>query len=353
MRRVVHLASSREWRGGQRQTWLLARELQRLGVDQRLVTRAGSELARRARADGVPVVEVPWSAGLDPRAWWAARRAAREAPALLHAHDGHAVTLARWAAGDAVPWIATRRNASALRHPATWRRARRVIAISRAVRDQLLHDGVAEERVCIVPSGIDLEATRAAPHEDLRAWARLPNGGAVVLTIAALTDEKGLELIPEALRLLAPGHDVRWVVAGEGPLRAALVAAARRLGVGERLALPGHHPDPVRLLRGADLFVLPSRTEGLGTSVLDALALEVPVIATRSGGVLDILEGGAGVLVPVDDAAALARAVARLLDDPAARRRGVEAGRHVVTQFTARGMAERVRAVYASFDGTL
>ena len=86
--RIIHVASGREWRGGQRQTWLLARELQRAGVDQLLVTRRGSELARRATADGVPVREVAWWMGVDPRAWWAVRQEARRTPSILHAHDG-------------------------------------------------------------------------------------------------------------------------------------------------------------------------------------------------------------------------------------------------------------------------
>ncbi|HWA41288.1 MAG TPA: glycosyltransferase [Gemmatimonadales bacterium] len=348
MRRIVHLASGREWRGGQRQTWLLTRELQRLGVDQVLVTARVSELARRAAADGVPVRPVAWTAGLDPRAWWAARAEARRAPAILHAHDGHAVTIARWAADAATPWLATRRNVTPLRRPAGWQDAARVVAISNAVRAQLLRDGLRAERIVVVHSAIDLEATRATPHEDLRAWARLPNGGALIVTVAAVTPEKGLDLLPLTLKGLAADHDVRWVVVGDGPLRTDLQHLAREWGLADRLFLPGHHPDPVRLLRDADLFVLPSTSEGLGTSILDALALDLPVVATRSGGVEDILQNGAGLLVPVGDAQALAQAVARMLDDAELRRRTVEAGRAAVTRFGVTAMAAAMRTVYDS-----
>lgn len=352
MRRIVHVASGREWRGGQRQTWLLVRELQRAGLDQVLVTRRGSELARRAQADGVPVHEVAWTPGLDPRAWWATRAEARRGRALLHAHDGHAVTLARWAAGPHIPWIATRRNVTPLRRPSSWRGAACVVAISNAVRNQLLRDGIGTDRVFVVPSGIDLEATRATPHEDLRTWAGLPNGGALAITIAAITPEKGLDLLPVAMAELARTLDLRWVVVGEGPLRTLLRDVARDIGLADRLVLPGYHPDPVRLLRGADLFVLPSKSEGLGTSVLDALALDVPVVATRSGGVEDILDGGAGLLVPVGDPHALAQAMARMLADGELRRRSVAAGRAVLGRFTAGAMAAGMRAVYDSLDAT-
>ena len=352
MTRILHAASGREWRGGQRQTWLLARELQRLGQDQLLITRRGSELARRARADGVAVHEVGWAAGLDPRAWWAVRREARRGPVIIHAHDGHAVTIARWASGPGIPWIATRRNASPLREPAGWRGAARVVAISEAVRRQLLADGIPDARIAVVPSGIDLAATRATPPEDPRRWAGLPAGPPVVLTISAATPEKGLSVaVSAAMRLHKGGRDFRWVVVGDGPERAALVEGARR-EAGGRIVFPGHHPDPIRLLRGASLFVLPSLSEGLGTSVLDAFALDVPVVASDTGGLTELVGDGAGALVPPGDPEALAAAVARMLDDGELRARCVTAGRARVERYTVRRMAEGMRAVYDSVNAT-
>ena len=352
MTRILHVASGREWRGGQRQTWLLARELQRLGHDQLLITGRRSELARRGRADGIPVREVGWAAGLDPRAWWAVRQEARRGPAIIHAHDGHAVTIARWASGPGIPWIATRRNASPLRDPSGWRDATRVIAISEAVRRQLVADGIPDARIAVVPSGIDLETTRAAPPEDLRRWAGLPAGPPVIVTVSAATPEKGLSVAVSATaRLLKDGRDFRWVVVGEGPDRAALAEASRR-DAGARIVFPGHHPDPIRLLRDAALFVLPSLSEGLGTSVLDALALGIPVIASDTGGLTELVGDGAGVLVPPGDPGALAAAVARMLDDGELRARCIAAGRARVERYTVRRMAEGMRAVYDSVNAT-
>jgi L-malate glycosyltransferase len=345
--RIVHAASGREWRGGQRQTWLLARELQRAGVEQLLVTKRDSELARRAKADGVPVREVSWSAGLDPRAWWALREEARRRPSILHAHDAHAVTLVRWASGSS-PWIATRRNAVPLRDPDGWKGARRVIAISGPVRQQLITDGIPEERIALVPSSIDIAATLAAPRVDLRGWAGLAPGGTIVATVAALTGEKGLETIAPALAVLRRTRDVRWVVVGAGPLRESFLAQAAAAGLSEVLRFPGYHNEPIRLLRDADLFAFPSRIEGLGTAVLDAMALSIPVVTTAQGGLADLLVDGGGVEVKVGDPESLAGGIASVIDDGELRARIIKAAQTTVDRHTVTRMAAKMRSVYDS-----
>jgi glycosyltransferase involved in cell wall biosynthesis len=110
----------------------------------------------------------------------------------------------------------------------------------------------------------------------------------------------------------------------------------------------GHLDDPVRLIADADLFVMSSREEGLGTSVLDAMALGIPVASTRAGGLPEMLGNGAGLVVPPGDPAALADAVGRVLDDSALRASLVERARAEVLKFTDRRMAEEVGSVYRS-----
>jgi len=352
MKRIVHVASGREWRGGQKQTWLLTRELQRAGVDQVLVTRRDSELALRTRADGVPVREVGWDLGIDPRAWWAVRQEAARAPAILHAHDGHAVTVARWASDPRTPWIATRRNASPLGSPEGWRGAARVVAISQAVRRQLQHDGISEAQIAVVPSGVDSTALRAMPRDDLRRWAGVPPGGVLIVTVAAATAEKGLDQIDRAARiLLKGGRDLRWVLIGEGPERGHPRWAGEASFSG-RIFLPGHHPEPARLLRDADLFVLPSLSEGLGTSVLDAMALDIPVVTSDAGGLPELVGADAGIVVPAGDGEALAMGIGRMLDDPALRQRSIEGGRRTVERYSVAVMAAGMRSVYDSIAAT-
>jgi len=187
----VHVASGREWRGGQRQVWLLARELGRAGVAQVVVTGAGSELAGRLTADGVPVRPVPWTAGLDPRVLPRLLAELRGSQAFIHAHDAHAVTLGGLAAPLAGrPLVATRRVDFHLRRAGFWGRADRVIAISRAVADILAADGIRPERIVVVHSGIALDDLRGTRRLGVREQLGLGAGATVAANVAALVGHK-------------------------------------------------------------------------------------------------------------------------------------------------------------------
>ena len=356
-RRFIHLASGREWRGGQNQVLLLARALagRPAEIEQVVVTGRRSLLAQRLAAEGVPVRPVGWRSGLSPAALAGTIREAARGPALIHAHDAHALTIAGVAGIlTRTPYLATRRVDFPLRRPALWRRAERIIAISEAVRGVLLTDGISSERVVRVHSGIDLEAVRRTRSGDIRAHLRLPESGPLAVAVGALVGHKDHPTLIDAAAALRPSRpELHWVIAGEGPLRGALEARIAAQGLGDRIHLPGQVTEPLRLIAAADVFVMSSREEGLGTSVLDAMALDVPIAATRAGGIPEMLDPGAGLLSPPGDSAALAASVARILDDPALRASLVGRAQDRVEEFSATAMAEGVLAVYRSIVETV
>lgn len=349
--RILHVDSGREYRGGQDQVRLLTRELARTpDVDQRLVTRRGSELARRTAAHGVTVREVPWAVGLDPRAWW---RVVVEAlawrPDVIHAHNNHAVALAVWARGflayaghDPTPRvIATRRVVFPPRRRSALRRADAVIAISDAVRSVLVASGLPSAEVALARSGIDPDEVRHASRAPLgiRAMLGLAAGAPLAANVAALEpakDQRTLLRAAHAARTLRP--DLHWVIAGDGPERGALRAEIRRLDLAERVHLVGHVERAAALVRESTVLVMSSRAEGLGTVALQALALGTPVVATRAGGLPEIVPEA--WLVAVGDADALARKVVQALDHPSPV--------PFPPQHTAVAMAAGVLAVYRS-----
>lgn len=349
--RVVHVASGREWRGGQRQVWLLARELARLGdMEQVVVTGRGSELAARLEQEGVPVRAVPWRMGLDPRALPPLLAELRRAPAIVHAHDAHAVTLGGAMAGlTRRVLVVTRRVDFPLRRQGFWIRAARVIAISHAVAEVLAADGVPRERITVIHSGVDLAELRRTARLGIRERLGLAPGTVVAANVAALVPHKDhATLLRAAAALTVRLPDLHWVVAGAGPEREALEGLRTSLGLERRVHFLGHIEEPARLVADADCFVMSSSEEGLGTAVLDAMALGTPVASTTGGGLPEMLRDGAGVLAPPNDPEALADAVARLLTEPGLALEVARRATATVERFTARRMAEAVRSVYRS-----
>ena len=347
--RVLQLASGREWRGGQRQTWLLARGLAEREIDQRLITRKASELARRAAAGGVAVVPVPWGAGLDPRVLPTLVREARRSD-IIHAHDSHAVALASAASRfSGTPYVATRRMTRPLRSPGPWRRASRLIAISDAVRRSLVESGVPAGNIDVVTPAIDVAGTARVGRFD---WSALPGirpNSFVVLAVSALTSEKGIDLLVGAM-----GHprladaDIHCVVAGDGPERDALVTLTGAVGARERVHFMGHVPDPLPLIAAAGILAVPSREEAFGSTILDALALGIPVIGSNVGGIPEALAHGGGVLVPAGDTTALAAEVQRFATEPGYREVMSRNASKAAWNHDLPGMVDRTMQVYRS-----
>ncbi|HXM38777.1 MAG TPA: glycosyltransferase [Gemmatimonadales bacterium] len=344
--RVLQVDSGREWRGGQNQVRLLCRELgggagRQADIEQVLATRRDSELARRAAAEGTTVQATAWDIGLDPRAWWHLRRTiAAFNPDVIHVHDSHALTLAG-TVGMGRKLVATRRVDFHIGRFGAWRRPDRIIAVSAAVKRVLVADGIAPDAITVVADGIDPDEVRRAAAQplDVRGRLGLAAGTPIAVNAAALVghkDQRTLIRAAQYARALRP--DLHWVIAGEGVLRDALAAEIARLDLGDRVHLLGYIDAVDALIAEGDVFVMSSKEEGLGSVILNAMAIGRPVIGTAGGGIPEILPPEA--LVPVGDANALARKVVAALDHPSPT--------PFPLQFGARAMAQGVLAVYRS-----
>jgi len=279
----------------------------------------------------------------------------RRTPALVHCHTGRANWVGAIGARFAqVPALSTRRMdrrvSRGLRTRWLYRRLlRRVAAISPAVERRLLDARVAPERIRVIWSAVDPEALRpSAPREELRARLGAAPETACLLVAANLVRRKGVDVLLDAFAALATrAHCALWI-AGDGPERAALEAAATRLGVAEQVSFLGRRGDVPDLLEACDVFVLPSRQEGLGVAALEAMARARPVLASAVGGLAEIvIPEQTGLLVPPGDAAALASALERLVRDPAlARRLGAAGAKRVAEHFLAEQMVAGYETLY-------
>jgi glycosyltransferase involved in cell wall biosynthesis len=202
------------------------------------------------------------------------------------------------------------------------------ICVSQAIRTMLIGDGVPAPRAVVVNEGIDLERVDAAPRAELHEELWLPHHAPIIGNVAALVPHKGQRhLIETAALVIRQVPDARFVIAGEGELRSTLERQIRDRHLEKHVTLLGFRPDVLSLHKAFDVFVMSSVTEGLGTSLLDAMACGKPVVATAAGGIPEVVEDGiTGLLVPPRDHRAMAAAIVKLLNDAALRRQMGEAG---------------------------
>jgi glycosyltransferase involved in cell wall biosynthesis len=226
-----------------------------------------------------------------------------------------------------------------------------VIAVSRHTAEHLIvAEGAPPEKVHTILNGIDFDRVRLSdPDAPRRLRAEFaPDGAALLLIVARLHPEKGHEFLFRALAALRNRVDrpVRLLVAGTGTFETAYRQMVRDLGCEDAVRFLGFRKDAPDLMAAADLLVLPSLAEAFGLALTEALYLGTPVVATRVGGIPEIVEDGIdGVLVPPGDSATLANALAELLNDPEKRRRLAGAGRARV------GDCFRFEAMVRSYEG--
>jgi glycosyltransferase involved in cell wall biosynthesis len=228
----------------------------------------------------------------------------------------------------------------------------RLLVVSEAARRSL--PPPLRRRATVVIHGIELEPVRAtvARRAELRASVRaelgLGDNAVLALTVANLRREKAYDvLLPAARAVVDRGLAVTFVAAGRGPLRADLEAEHRRLGLGDRFRFLGQRPDVLRLLAAADMFVLPSRQEGLPVALMEACATGIPIVATAVGELPSVLTDGVDALVvPPEGPEALALAIGRLAEDAALRDALAEAAEAGAGRFDVTRCVREVESIY-------
>jgi glycosyltransferase involved in cell wall biosynthesis len=291
-------------------------------------------------------------------AWRLSRLIKQLRPDVVHAHDPHGVAMAALALSmstqlDKPPLVAARRVDFHIKGNALsrwkYRQVDCFICASDAVRRMVVADGVPAVRAVTVHEGIDLGHVEAAPAANLHAELWLPHQAPIVGNVAALVPHKGQRHLIEAAALVVTRvPDARFVIAGEGELRPALERQIKDHHLEKHVFLTGFRPDVLSVHKGFDIFVMSSVTEGLGTSLLDAMACAKPVVATTAGGMPEVVvDGTTGLLVPPRDHEAMADGIVRLLTDGSARRAMGAAGQARVREhFSAERMVQETLEIY-------
>jgi glycosyltransferase involved in cell wall biosynthesis len=352
--RILQVDTERGWRGGQRQTLWLARELARRGHECIVAARRDEPLAARAGEASLRVVECAPRGELDPLAALRLRRELRRAAVdVVHAHTAHAVALAALATvGTGIPVVVARRVDFPLRANVgtRWKygRAAAIVAVSQAVARVLESCGVARARIHVVPDGVDLHRAVAPASREHLASLGVAGLGPLVVQVAQLVRHKDplnfVRAVDHARRRVPA---LQALLVGDGPLRAAVEREVERLGLRGTLHVAGYRTDADALLAAADIATLSSCEEGMGSVLLDALAFGRPIAATSAGGIPEVvIDGESGLLAPPCEPEALGVAIARLAIESALAARLAANARARAAEFSVERMADRTTEVY-------
>jgi hypothetical protein len=351
---VFLIDAGREWRESQTQILTVARELGKMGYAAHLVVEPGSEIFRRASAEGLPVLPVR----MHGRMGWLVRKSlVRQMRArgckLVHVHETFGAGLglaAAAAAGVPVRILSRPADSSPLEGRLPLASIDAVIAGTDAVRSILIRGGVPVDRIEIIPPGTDfLPFTSLPPGDLVRSELGLGPDAFLVGAVLPLEDERGHQALLEAAAIVggqAPATKV--VVLGEGSLR--LESAEGEIPAamdGVRYYL-GFRKDLPRVLSSLNMFVVFSHLDGLGGFLIDAMASGLPVAAADVGSARDLItHRESGLLVPARSARALADAILKVQFDRNLAARLASRGRETVLEkYSAEAMARRIIGVY-------
>jgi L-malate glycosyltransferase len=329
---VAHIDDNKTWRGGERQVLELMKGLRERGVENLLVCRFGSEISSRAQSAGIETVHLPLRGEWDVASAFRMRLLfIKRKIQIVHAHTSHAhaLSLLSLFGNPRCKLVVSRRVDFHLHSIFSrgWKYGKsvdRILAVSEAIRQVLIKDGVDSGRVVTVRSGfVEDEFQSASPMANLRSDLGISNDTVVIANVAALAPHKAHPVLLKAAHLVARKYTgVRFLLAGEGAMRPEIERTIRNLGLKDTVTMLGFVRDVGAVYRAADIFAISSSEEGLCSSILDAMYFRLPVVATRAGGIPELVSDGVnGFVVPVNDHVSFADRLGALIEHADLRKR--------------------------------
>ncbi len=357
--RILHLSSESSWRGGEQQIAYLIDGLNKRNISNYIACRSNSAFAQYCRTEGWHHLTLPFKNAFDIGTAWAIRRfCQQEQIDLIHIHSAKSQGIAILSAtlGTPTPLILSRRVDFPIRQNrlTQWKynhpQLIKIICISHTIEDIVRPAIRRPERCVTVYSGIDPSRFLSSTSY-LRNRFNIPTNTLLIGNTSALADHKDyFTFIDTAREFKQSGMDAKFIIIGDGPQRDTIKAYVERHQLSDYVLMTGFVSNINEVLPELDIFLMTSKTEGLGTSVLDAFACRVPVVATRAGGIPEmVIHEKTGLLADVGDAHKLAAQLTKLVSDVSLTDELTEAAyQHMLTHFTKEKMAEGTRQVYRS-----
>lgn len=327
MYKVLHIDTDHEWRGGQQQGFYLHKKMNEKGCNSKFICQPGSQLEQNCIKDGLSHHPIRIHGELDI---FAGKKIAglcsKEGFNILHLHDAHAMATGLWASlfKPDLKLIGVRRVDFNIkknifsRYKYNSKRMTKIIAISNEIKRVMLEDGISEEKIEIIKSGVDINKYSHIEKTDfLSRKYQIPENAFIVGIVAALAGHKDYPtLLKAAEKVISKNKNIFFVALGDGPDKESILKLASELDLKNRFIFTGFQKDVGNHLKNFDVFVLSSHKEGLGTSVMDAMAAGIPCLCCRSGGIPELINHEkTGILVEKRDFQALSREVIKLYND--------------------------------------
>lgn len=357
--KIIHIDTGKEWRGGQRQAQFLHEGLLESGFESILVCNADGQFPKRGVQSIIPM---KFRGETDLSFMRELKKLIRiEKPDIVHTHDAHSLTPALLAKvmGTGFKLINTRRVDFSVnkgyfsRKKYDNRQVDIIVAISKAIRDMLISDGISGSRIRLINSGVRFpKSLNYLLYKELIDKYEL-YGRFVIGNVANISDHKDQKTLIDAfIRFREEAENAALVIVGGGPLSDELKAYATATPYGSDIIFTGHTESVYEHLALFDVFCMSSKTEGLCTSIIDAMFMMRPVAATAAGGIPELVKDNFnGLLSPVKDSEALAESFNLLYDDRELVKRFSSNGFHTALKFSDNAMVSGYIRLYEELCG--
>lgn len=324
---IIHVSTPHSWRGGEQQLAYLAEELNKHGLKQLIICPLDSPMESHCKKKGYESIPFKKKGMLKMAlARLIARSTKNNNQALVHVHDSHAHTAAVMASaffGNKAPIILSRRvdfpvknnifSYGKYNHPSI----KKILCVSEKIKEITSKSIKDKSKLVTIHSGIDLSKFNNKESRNiLREEYKIPSSTKIIGNVAAIADHKDYFTFVDTAKIIIKDKKLpcKFFIIGDGPLKNEIKKYIQHLGIENDVLMAGFRKDIPRILPGLDIFLITSKTEGLGTSVLDAFACKVPVIATNAGGIPEMIKHEeTGMLSEVKDSGDLADNIQQIL----------------------------------------
>ena len=358
--KILHISTPKSWRGGEQQLAYLYEELTNKGIEQYILCRKGGEMAIRGKAKGWNIIESAKRTAIDPFFTRKVKSVCKhKAIDIIHAHDSHAHSFAVLSAslfGNNIPIIVSRRVDFAISKSSikkyNHKNVKRIICVSDAIKNLTAPDIKDKSILNTIHSGIDLDRFPFDKKDCniLREEFKIPKDIPLIGNVAAIAPHKDyFTFIDTVEEFINKGNKAKFFIIGTGSMMLEIKEYCAEKRMHDHIIFTGFRTDIDKILPELDIFLITSQTEGLGTSVIDAFACKVPVVATKAGGIPELVKHEkSGLLANVKDSKELAKQIERLLNNSVSLDSIITGQQEVLKLFTKTVTAEKTLSVYLS-----